>query len=113
MTQPPNPGSPAPGSPTPDNAAPTQPYPAAGYPAPVAQPYAPAGQPYPTPGYQTPADRAPAPTSTGREILRMGWWNYVMLRWGPKNSAARFAVEMALLIAFFLVLAILAKLASS
>jgi hypothetical protein len=41
----------------------------------------------------------------------VGWFNYVMLRWGPKNSAAKLAVEMALLIGFFLILAILAKLA--
>jgi hypothetical protein len=75
----------------------------------------------PTPDSQTPVQSpASAPTGTatpaadptGRQILRMGLWNYVMHRWGPQNGAARFGMEMGILLAFFLVLAILAKLAA-
>jgi len=53
--------------------------------------------------------QAPTPTP----ILRRGLWNYAMDRWAPKNSTGRLAFEMTILIGFFLVLAVLLKLASS
>jgi hypothetical protein len=40
----------------------------------------------------------------------MGLWNYFLYRWGPKNKAARFVLETAVLVVFFLILAILLKL---
>ncbi len=46
-------------------------------------------------------------------ILRRGLWNYAMERWAPKNQAGRLAFEMAILIGFFLVLAVIVQLASS
>jgi hypothetical protein len=46
-------------------------------------------------------------------ILRRGLWNYAMDRWAPKNPTGRLAFEMAILIGFFLVLAVILKLASS
>jgi hypothetical protein len=69
---------------------------------PPAQPPAP---PYPPAGYQV-----PAPAPSGRDILRMGLWNYASNRWAPKNKIARFVVEMVLLLAFFLALAIMVRL---
>jgi len=51
------------------------------------------------------------PTPTGREILRMGLWNYASNRWGPKNPVARLIVEIAVLVVFFLVLALVVALA--
>lgn len=52
----------------------------------------------------------PAQTSTGREILRVGLWNYASQRWGPKNPVARFAVEIGILVVFLLIVAIVLKL---
>lgn len=46
-------------------------------------------------------------------ILRRGLWNYAMERWAPKNQGGRLAFEMAILIGFFLVLAVIVRLASS
>jgi hypothetical protein len=62
---------------------------------------------------ESPAPRTPtpAPNPTGREILRMGLWNYISSRWAPKNSAGKWVFEIGILVVFFLVLAILAKLA--
>jgi hypothetical protein len=53
--------------------------------------------------------RAPLPTGSG--ILRMGLWNYIMLRWAPKNPAARLVVEIGILVVFFGLLAVLYALA--
>jgi len=63
----------------------------------------------PIPPSQTPN---PAPTS-GRQILRMGLWNYVANRCGPRNAAARFALEIGVLVIFFAILAVLMVLAQS
>lgn len=62
---------------------------------------------------ESPAPRTPTPTPnpTGREILRMGLWNYVSSRWAPDNGAVKWVFEIGILVVFFLVLAILAKLA--
>jgi hypothetical protein len=63
-------------------------------------------------GTQAPGDPSPRTGGTGREILRIGLWNYVSNRWAPKNAAGRLAFEIGILIGFFLVLAVLLKLAS-
>lgn len=46
-------------------------------------------------------------------VLKQGLWNYAMNRWAPKNPTGRLAFEMAIPIGFFLVLAVMLKLASS
>ncbi len=52
------------------------------------------------------------PTATAKPgMLRQGFWNYAMDRWAPKNPTGRLIFEMGILIGFFLVLAVLAKLA--
>jgi hypothetical protein len=57
------------------------------------------------------------PTQGGPEAqrpsaMRQGLWNYAMNRWAPKTQPARILVEFGILIAFFVVLAVLVKLAS-
>jgi hypothetical protein len=52
------------------------------------------------------------PRGPGGPILRQGFWNYAMNRWAPKNPAGRLAFEMTILIVFFGILAVLARLAS-
>ena len=58
-----------------------------------------AQQDAPQPAQQLPSD--------WRGILRLGLLNYIMLRWAPKNRFARLAVEMAILLVFFGILAVL------
>ena len=48
--------------------------------------------------------------ASGREILRVGLGNYASNRWLPKNPVLKFVIEIAILVVFFLVLAILMKL---
>jgi hypothetical protein len=60
----------------------------------------------PKPNAPEPAAEQPLPTDM-RGILRIGLFNYLMRRWAPKNPAARLAVEMALLVVFFGILAVL------
>ena len=51
----------------------------------------------------------PAAPKSG--MLRQGFWNYAMDRWAPKNPTGRLIFEMGILIGFFVVIAVLAKLA--
>ena len=44
-------------------------------------------------------------------MLQQGFWNYALDRWAPKTQPARLIFEMSILIGFFVVLAVLAKLA--
>ena len=59
-----------------------------------------------------PSAAAPAPNPSGREILRMGVWNYVSNRWAPKNTVGRWVFDIGVLVAIFLPLAILYRLAA-
>jgi hypothetical protein len=58
---------------------------------------------------QTPPNE-PAPKLMSREALRRGWFNVALDRWAPKAQPARIIVEMGILIAVFLVLALAVKL---
>jgi hypothetical protein len=49
----------------------------------------------------------PAPKYTGKEILRMGLWNYLTVRYAPKNAAGKLIFEIGILVAVFMVLGIL------
>jgi hypothetical protein len=51
-----------------------------------------------------------APSDPGG-ILRIGFWNYVMMRWAPRNRLGRLIFEMTFLIIFFGILAVLLLLA--
>jgi hypothetical protein len=62
-------------------------------------------------GRETPQGTEPRGGAGG--MLRQGFWNYAMDRWAPKNPAGRLAFELAILIVFFAVLAVLLALASS
>ena len=54
-------------------------------------------------------DGKPAAPKNG--MLRQGFWNYAMDRWAPKNPTGRLIFEMGILSGFFVVIAVLAKLA--
>ncbi len=56
-----------------------------------------------------PDGKPTAPAKPG--MLRQGFWNYAMDRWAPKNPTGRLIFEMGILIGFFVVLAVLLKLA--
>ena len=71
----------------------------------------PAAPPVAAPIAASPAGAA-APNPTGREILRMGVWNYVSNRWAPKSTAGRWLFDIGVLVAIFLPLAILYRLAA-
>jgi hypothetical protein len=64
-----------------------------------------------TPQQETPQGTEPKGRAGG--MLRQGFWNYAMDRWAPKSPAGRLAFELAILIVFFAVLAVLLRLASS
>jgi hypothetical protein len=110
MTQPPvSPGQ-EPGQPTPWNSAPG--FGPTPYAVPGSQPpsnMVPGHPPLPagSPGGPPPGNLPAGPAPTGRDILRMGLWNYISNRWAPENAPARLVLQIGILVACFLVFAML------
>jgi hypothetical protein len=53
------------------------------------------------------ADGKPIEKLSAGEILRLGLWNYISMRWAPKNTAGRWAFDIGVLVVIFGIPAVL------